>query len=88
MLVPLNPKKMGKSRGDLAFTVKEFSNLKDGTIAIKKHEVSGSRKGTFQVMVVTPSTCRDGGEMLVKQHKQEKKDNMQCMLKNISNKHF
>ena len=65
--------KMGKSRGDLSFTVKEFSNWKDGTIGIKKHEVSGSHKGALQVMVVIPSTCRDVGDMLVKQHKQEKK---------------
>ena len=56
MLVALNPKKMGKSRGDLAFTVKGFSNWKDGTIGIKKHEVSGSHKGALQVMVVIPST--------------------------------
>ena len=37
--------KKGKSRGDLAFTVKGFSNWKDGTIGIKKHEVFGSHKG-------------------------------------------
>ena len=88
VLVPLNPKKMGKSRGDLAFTVKGFSNWKDGTIGIKKHEVSGSHKGALQVMVVIPSTCRDVGDMLVKQHKQEKKDNRQCLLKIISNVQF
>ena len=48
----LKSKKMGKSRGDFAFTVKGFANLKDGTIGIKKHEVSGSYKVAFQVMVV------------------------------------
>ena len=84
----LKSKQMVKSRGDLAFTVKGFSNLKDGTIGIKKHEVSGSHKDTFQVMVVTPSTCRDVGDMLVKQHKQEKKHNWQCLLKIISNVKF
>ena len=81
----LKSKKMGKSRGDLAFTVKGFSNWKDGTIGIKKHEVSGSHKGALQVMVVIPSTCRGVGDMLVKQHKQEKKDNRQCLLKILSN---
>ena len=57
VFVPSNKKKMGKSSGDLAFTVKGFSNLKDGTIGIKIHEVTGSHKGAFLVMVVTPSTC-------------------------------
>ena len=61
----LKSKKMVKSTGDLAFTVKGFSNWKDGTIGIKKHEVSGSHKGALQVMVVIPSTCRDVGDMLV-----------------------
>ena len=88
VLVPLNPKKWVKSRGDLAFTVKGFSNFKDGTIGIKKHKESGSHKGAFQVMMVIPSTCRDVGDMLVKQHKQEKKDNRQCLLKIISNVKF
>ena len=41
----------------LSFTVKGFSNLKNGTIGIKKHEVTGSHKGAFLVIVVTPSTC-------------------------------
>ena len=80
----LKSKKMGKSRGDFAFTVKGFSNLKNGTIGIKKHEVSGSYKCAFQVMVVTPSTCCDVGDMLVKQHKKVKKHNRQCLLKIIS----
>ena len=84
----LKSKKMDKSRGDLAFIVKGFYNFKDGTIGIKKHEVSGSHKGAFQVMVVTPSTCRDVGDNLVKQHKQEKKDNRLCLLKIISNVKF
>ena len=84
----LKSKKMGKSRGDLAFTVKGFSNWKDGTIGINKHEVSGSHNGALQVMVVTPSTCRDVRDMLVKQHKQEKKNNRQCLLKIISNVQF
>ena len=79
---------MGKSRGDLAFTVKGFSNWKDGTIGIKKHEVSGSHKGALQVMVVIPSTCHDVGVMLVKQHKQEKKDNRQCFLQILSHVQF
>ena len=35
--------------------------------------------------MVIPSTCRDVGDMLVKQHKQEKKDNRQCLLKILSN---
>ena len=54
----LKSKKMGKSRGVLSL-LKGFSNWKDGTIGIKKHEVSGSHKGALQVMVVMPSTCRD-----------------------------
>ena len=84
----LKSKKIDKSRGDLAFTFKEFSNLKDGTIGIKKYEESGSRKGAFQVMVVTPPTCRDVVDMLVKQRKQDKKNNRQCLLKIISNVKF
>ena len=79
---------MGKSRGDLAFTVKGFSNWKDGTIGIKKHEGSGSHKEALQVMIVIPSTCHDVGDVLVKQHKQEKKDNRQCLLKILSNVQF
>ncbi len=81
-------KRISKSRGDLAFTVKGFSNWKDGTLGIKKHEVSGSHKDALQVMVVIPSTCCDVGDMLVKQHKQEKKDNRQCLLKILSNVQF
>ena len=80
----LKSKKMGKSRGYFIFTVKGFSNLKDDTIGIK-HEVSGSHKCAFQVMVVTLTTCRDVEDVLVKQHKKEKKHNRQCLLNIISN---
>ena len=39
-------------------------------------------------MIVIPSTCHDIEDMLVKQHKQEKKDNRQCLLKILSNVQF
>ena len=59
VLVPLNPKKWVKVEEILLSLLKGFSNWKDGTIGIKKHEVSGSHKGALQVMVVMPSTCHD-----------------------------
>ena len=71
---------MGKSGGDLAFTVKGW---KDGTIGIKKHEGSGSHKDALLVVIVIPSTCHDVEDMLVKQHKQEKKDNQHFQMFNI-----
>ena len=87
VLVPLNPKEWVKVE-EILLSVKGFSNWKDSTIGIKKHEVSVSHKGALQVMVVIPLTCRDVGDMLVKQHKQENKDNRQFLLKILSNLQF
>ena len=79
----LKSKKMDFNRGDLA-----FKNWKDATVSFKKHEASASHKEALQVMLVTPSTCPDIGEMLSRGHAQEKSENRHCFLKILSSIHF
>jgi hypothetical protein len=84
----LHLKRMDIKRGEPAFTSTGFTNWKDGTIGMKKHEESSSHKEALQVMVVLPATCPDVAEMLSAQLSDQKKDNRQCLLKILSNKVF
>ena len=38
--------------------------------------------------MVLPATCSDVGEMLSREHAQEKSENRQCLLRILSNIHF
>ena len=84
----LKSKRMERSRGDLAFTSNGFKNWKDATISFKNHEASASHKEALQVVMVIPATCSDVGEMLSREHAQEKSENRQCLLRILSNIRF
>ncbi len=84
----LKSKRMDPSRGDNAFTSSGFKNWKDATISFKNHEASASHKQALQVVVVIPSTFPDVGEMLSREHAQEKSENRQCLLRILSNIRF
>ena len=84
----LKSKRMERSRGDLAFTSNGFKNWKDATISFKNHEASASHKEALQVVMVIPATCSDVGEMLSREHAQEKSKNRQCLIRILSNIHF
>ena len=84
----LKSKRMERSRGDLAFTSNGFKNWKDATISFKNHEASASHKEALQVVMVIPATCSDVGEMLSREHAQEKNKNRQCLIRILSNIHF
>ena len=86
-MTALKLKKMDIKRGDPAFTKTGFSNWKDGTIRVKKHEDSACHKEALQLVVVLPACCPDVGEMLSKEHA-DQKDNRQCLLKVLSNIRF
>ena len=77
----LKSKRMERSRGDLAFTSNGFKNWKDTTISFKNHEASASHKEALQVVMVIPATCSDVGEMLSREHAQEKSENRQCLFR-------
>ena len=84
----LKSKRMERSRGDLAFTSNGFKNWKDATISFKNHEASASHKEALQLVMVIPATCSDVGEMLSREHAQEKSKNRQCLIRILSNIHF
>ena len=84
----LKSKRMERSRGDLAFTSNGFKNWKDATISFKNHEASASHKEALQVVMVIPATCSDVGEILSREHAQEKSKNRQCLIRILSNIHF
>ena len=84
----LKSKRMERSRGDIAFTSNGFKNWKDATISFKNHEASASHKEALQVVMVIPATCSDVGEMLSREHAQEKSKNRQCLIRILSNIHF
>ena len=84
----LKSKRLERSRGDLAFTSNGFKNWKDATISFKNHEASASHKEALQVVMVIPATCSDVGEMLSREHAQEKSKNRQCLIRILSNIHF
>ena len=79
---------MYQSTGDLTFTTNGFKNWKDATISFKTHEASASHKEALKVVMVIPSTCSDVGEMLSREHTQEKGENRQCLLRILSNISF
>ena len=56
--------------------------------ASKNHEASASHKEALQVVMVIPATCSDVGEMLSREHAQEKIENCQCLLPILSNIRF
>ncbi len=80
----LKSKRMERSRGDLAFISNGFKDWKDAPISFKNHEASASHK----VVMVIPATCSDMGEMLSREHAQEKSENRQCLLRTLSNIRF
>ena len=79
---------MKLKKGDPAFTSTGFYNWKDGTIGLKEHEDSACHKEALQLVVVLPACYPDVGEMLSKEHADQKKDNRQCLLKVLSNIRF
>lgn len=84
----LKRKGMGQSRGDNAFTHVGFKNWKDATIAFRDHESSAIHKSAMELVVTLPAVCKDVGEMLSKEHVQEKCRNRLCLLKIVSNTVF
>ena len=48
----LKSKRMGQSRGNLAFTSNGFKNWKDATITFKNHGASANHKEALQVVMV------------------------------------
>ena len=79
----IKSRKTTLKRGDTAFICKGFCNWKDATLGIKNHESSACHKSAMEVMVVLPSFCKDIGEQLSQLHADEKRDNHQCLLKNL-----
>ena len=86
-MTALESKTMDIKRGDPAFTNTRLSNWKDGTIGVNKHKDSACHKMALQLVVVLPAYCLDVGDMLSKEHA-DQKDNRQCLLRVLSNIRF
>ena len=54
---------------------------------MNKHKGSACQKEALQLVVVLPAYCLDVGEMLSKEHA-DQKDNRQCLLKVLSDIRF
>ena len=63
-----------------ALVSKWFSNWKDATMVVKKHEQSSCHRETVEVTITLPATTRNVGE----QHQKGKETNRRMLLKVIS----
>ena len=63
---------------------KGFSNWKDATTILKKHEQSSCHREAVEVTITLPATTRDVGEQLCQEHQKEKETNRKMLLKVIS----
>ena len=73
------------SNADEAFIVKGFTNWKDATVKFDAHQSSKCHKEAVLKVVTLPGSTSDVAECLSAQHKQEKLERRQCLLKILSN---
>ena len=69
----LKHKKMQTSRSDPSIIHKGFNYWKDGTIRLSSHESTSFHKEAMQVVLELPKQFADTGEVLSKQHSDNKK---------------
>ena len=69
----LKHKKMQTSRSDPSFIHKGFNYCKDGTIRLSSHESTSFHKEAMQDVLELPKQCADIGDILSKQHSDNKK---------------
>ena len=81
-------KKLTVSTADKAFITNGFFNWKDACVKFGIHEQSNCHKESVEKIVTLPSSVKGVGEMLSNEHKQEKLQRQQVLLKIISNIHF
>lgn len=81
-------KKLTVGNVDKAFILNGFFNWKDACVKLAIHEQSHCHKESVEKIVTLPSTVKDVGEMLSSEHKQEKMQRQQMLLKIISNVRF
>ena len=63
---------------------KGFSNWKDATTMLKKHEQSSCHCEAVEVTFTLPATTRDVSEQLSQEHQKEKETNRKMLLKVVS----
>ena len=68
----------------VAYVSKWFSNWKDATTMLKKHEQSSCHREAVELTITLPATTRDIGEQLLQEHEKEKETNRKMLLKVIS----
>ena len=78
-------KKLLPNRGDAAFVSNGFGIWNDATVGFNKHEASLHHRDAVQMMLRRAS---DVGEMLSKEHANQKAENRTCLLKILSNLQF
>ncbi|XP_045167705.1 zinc finger MYM-type protein 1-like [Mercenaria mercenaria] len=76
--------KLSSSNLDKAFNINGFSNWKDASVSLKKHESSGCHHESVEKLVTLPEVTKDIGETLSNAHAEEKSDNRESLSKILS----
>ena len=79
---------LSSTKRDPAFISKGFTYWKEATGAFKKHQESRCHREATEALVVLPKHVSDVGEVLDKQHKEEKATNRRILLKILQNIKF
>ena len=71
-----------------AFVSKGFTNWKDATVTLKKHQQTKCHKDAVDTIITIPSTTKDVGELLYKEHAKEKEINRRMFIKIVTSIKF
>lgn len=74
---------MKESAAD-TFVSKGFTNWKDATVAFQSHQQTKCHKDAVDVVITIPSTTKDVGELLSKEHAKEKEINRRMFVKIVT----
>ena len=75
--------KLKESAAD-AFVSKGFTNWKDATVAFQRHQQTKCHKDAVDIVVTIPSTTKDVGELLSREHAKEKEINRRMFVKIVT----
>ena len=75
--------KMKESMSDV-FVTKGFINWKDATVAFNSHQQTKCHKNAVDIVITIPSTTKDVGELLSKEHAKEKVINRRKFVKIVT----
>ena len=79
---------LASTRRDPAFVSKGFTYWKEATTAFKKHQASDCHREATEALVILPVQVGDVGELLSREHQEEKATNRRMLLKILQSIRF